>query len=72
MTMHNLDLFSYYDIAEYWKEGKHGRHCRFSVNHKERDMIDLEAICKVSNPSSTLISMSYDNHFMSTVDKLGR
>ena len=41
VTVDNLNLLSYDDITEYWKERKYGRHSRFSVDDEEGDMVDF-------------------------------
>ena len=70
VTMHNLYLLSYDNVAEYWKEGKDSWHCRFSVYDEERDMVDLEAIRKISDSSPSFVSMGDDDYFMTPVNKL--
>ena len=70
VAVHNLNLFSDNDITEDWEEGEHRRHSRLAIDYEERNMVDLQAIRQVSNPSSTFVSMCYDNDLMPTVYKL--
>ena len=70
MAMYNFDLFSYYNIPKYRKEGKDRRHSRFSVDDEERNMIDLEAIGEVVNSRASLICMSDNDDFVSPVNEL--
>ncbi len=72
VPMNNLNLLSENDISEYWKEGKNSRESSFPVDDKERHMVDLETIRKISNTSSPFIRMSDDDNFMATIDELGR
>lgn len=68
MSMHNLDLFSQDDVAENWKERENGRKSRFTVDDKERDMIDFETIGQVAYSRATFIGMGDDDDLMAAVD----
>ena len=70
MAVYNLDLFPDHDISKNRKEGEDSRHGGFAVNDEEWDVIDLEAIGKVSHPSATFVRMGDDYHLVATVDKL--
>lgn len=72
MPMHDFDLLSQDDIPEYWEEGKNSRESSFSIDDKERYVVDLEAIRKISNTTSSFICMGDDDDFMATIDELGR
>ena len=72
VPMHNFDLLSENDISKYWEEGKDGRESSFSVDDKERHVIDLEAIRKISNTGSSFIRVGDDDDFVATIDELGR
>ncbi len=72
VPMHNLNLLSENDISEYWEEGKDSRESSFSVDDKERHMVDLETIRKISNTSSPFIRVGDDDDFVATIDELGR
>lgn len=72
MPMHDFDLLSQDDISEYWEEGKNSRESSFSIDDKERYVVDLEAIRKISNTTSSFICMGDDDDFMATIDELGR
>lgn len=68
MSMHNLDLFSQDDVAEYWKERENGGKCRFTVDDKKRDVIDFETIGKVAYSCTPFIGMGDDDDLMAAVD----
>ena len=70
--MHYLDLFSDDDVAKDWKEGEDSRHCGLAVDDQEGDMVDLETIGKVSDPSPTGVSMCDNDYFVTAIDQLGR
>ena len=70
--MHNLDPLSEDDIPEYRKEGKHSRKSSFSIDDKERYMIDLEAIREISNTGPPFVRMGDDDDLVATIDELGR
>jgi hypothetical protein len=67
--MHDLNLFSNDDVAEYGEKGKEGRHCGFAVNDEERNMVDLKAICEVSHAGPAFVGMSDDNDLVAAVDE---
>ena len=69
MAMHDFNLLPNHDIAEYGEEGKHGREGRFSVDHEERNVVDLEAIGEVSNSCPAFVCVGNDDHFMAAVDQ---
>lgn len=69
MAVDNLNLLSNHDIAENREEGKDGREGRFSVDHEEGDVVDLEAIGEVPNTRAALVCVCDDDHFMSSVDQ---
>lgn len=68
MTVNNLDLFAKDDVPE---EGKEGEDCGKggrSVNDGEGDVEDLDAVCKVANSFPVVISMSYHDDLVTSVD----
>lgn len=69
MAMHNLDLLSNDDIAEYRKEREDSRKGCLPVNNEERYMIDFETICQIVNTSPSFICMSDDDDFMAAIDE---
>lgn len=71
MAMNNLNFFSYDDVAEDGKEGKYSWHSRLSIDDKKWDVIDFEAIGKISYTSTAFICMGDDDHFMTAVDEFG-
>jgi len=71
MSMHDLDLLSNYDVAKDGEEGEQARKCRGAVDDQKRDMVDLQAICEISDASPSLVGMGYDNNLMPSVDELG-
>lgn len=72
MPMHDFDLLSEYNIPKYRKERKDSRESGFSIDDEERNMVDLEAVRKVSNAGSSFIRMSDDDDLVAAVDEFGR
>lgn len=72
MSMDNLNLLPYHNIPKDGEEGEDGGKSRGAVNDEERDMVDFEAIRKVSYARSPIVCMSDDNDFMSAIDELRR
>ena len=72
VPMHDLNFLSKDDVSEYREEGKDSRESGFSIDDKERYMVDLEAIGKIPNSSPPFIGMGDDDDFMAAVDELGR
>ena len=72
VSVHDFNLLSENDIPEYWKEGKDSRESSFSIDDKERYMVDLEAIRKVSNTRPSFIRVSDDDNFVAAIDEFGR
>lgn len=70
MAVHNLDLLPNNNVSENGKERKDSRHSRLSINYKEWNMIDLEAIGEISDACPTLIRMSDDDNFVAPVYEL--
>lgn len=70
--MHNFNLLSHDDISKDRKEGKYCRKSSLSIYGQKRHMIDFEAIRQVADAGSSFVSVSYDNNFVASVDKLGR
>ena len=68
MSMYNFDALPYHDIAEYWEKGEDGREGRFAVDDEERDVVDFQAIGKVSNAGTSGIGMCYDYDFVATIN----
>ena len=71
VTMHNLDLLAYDNVPEDWEEGEDGWKAGGAVHDQERDMIDLEAVCEVTDPGSSFVGVGDDYDFMAAVDQLG-
>lgn len=69
MTMDDLDVLAQYYISEYWEKREDGRERGFAVYHQERDMVDFQAICKVSNTRPAGICMCDDNNFVPPVNQ---
>jgi len=72
MAMHDLDLLPYNDVAKYWKERENCRESRGSIDDKERDMVDFEAIGEVSDASSAFVRMRYNDDLVASIDQLCR
>lgn len=70
VPVHNLDFFSKNDISKYWKEGEDSRESCFSIDDKERYVIDFETVCEISNTSPPFICMRNDHDFMATINEL--
>ena len=72
MPMHDFDLFSENNIPKDRKEGKDSRESSFSIDNKERHMVNLEAIREVSNTGSSFISVGDDDDFVAAINEFGR
>jgi hypothetical protein len=70
MPMDNIDLLSDNNITEDWKERKDGGKCRFSVDNEERNMIDFQPVCKISNTGAAFICVGYYNTFVAPINQL--
>lgn len=68
--MDYLNLLSNDNVAEDGKEGEHRGKGAGAVHDEEGDMVDLEAIRKVSYACPALICVSDDYDFMAAVDEL--
>ena len=71
MPMHDFNLLSQNNIPKDRKEGKDSRESSFSIDNKERYMIDLEAIGEISNTGAPLIGVGDDDDFMAAIDEFG-
>lgn len=71
MSMYDLNLFPYNDIPEDWEKGEHGWEGRGAIDDEEGNVVDLEAIGKVSNACPSRVIVSYDDDFMAAVYELG-
>lgn len=67
--MDNLNLLADDDVSKDGKERKNSRECCFSIDDKERNVIDFETIGEISHTSSSFIGVRDDDHFMASVDK---
>ena len=72
MTMHNLNLLTYYNVPKDWKKRKHRWKGSFAVDHEEGDVIDFEPVGQVPDTSPILICVSDDDYLVTTVNELGR
>jgi len=70
VTVHNFDLLSDHNVAEYWKEGENGRHCGLAIDDEERDMVHLESIREVSDATTAFVGMRYDDYLMASINEL--
>lgn len=70
--MYNLNLFTYNNVPKNRKKREDRGHSRLAIDDEERYMVDLQAICEITDARSTLISMCDDNHFMAPINKLRR
>jgi hypothetical protein len=71
VAMHNLDLLAYDNIPEDWEEGEYGGKAGGAVHDQERDMVDFEAVCEVTDAGSSFVGVRDDDDFMAAVDELG-
>lgn len=71
MAMHNLNLFSYNNVAKYWEEGEDGGKSRCTIDDEERNMVDLEPVREVSDSSSSFVCMSDYNDLVPSIDEFG-
>lgn len=69
MAMNDLDLFSNYNISENREEGEDGWKGGLAVDDKERNVVDLESIRKISDTCSTFVCMSDDDDFVATINQ---
>lgn len=73
VSMDDLDLFANDNIPEDRKERENRGHSRLAVYNEERDMVDLEAIGKVSDSGAAFVCMGDNDHFVASVNEfLGR
>ena len=62
VAMHNLNLLANYNVAKHGEEGEHRRHGRLAVDYEEGDVVDLEAIGKVTHAGAAFVGMGdYDD-----------
>ena len=71
MTMYNLDLLSNDDIAEDWEEGEDGGKGRCTVDDEKGDVVDFEAVREIPHSSAPVVSVRYNDDFVSSIDELG-
>jgi hypothetical protein len=72
MPMYDFNLLSNDDVAKDWEEGEDSRKGGCAVDYEEWNMIDLEAISKISDSSSSFVCVGYNNDLVSPVDELAR
>jgi len=70
VSMNDLDLLSNHDVSKDREKGEHCGHCRLPVYDQERHMVDFKPIGEVPDACAAFIGMSYDNNFVSSIDKL--
>ena len=71
MSMYNLYLLSNDNVSKYRKEREDCRESRLTVDDQERDMVDFEAIRKISYAGPPFVCVRYDYDLVSSVDELG-
>ena len=72
MTMDNLNLFPEDNISKHRKEGEDSWKGRFTVDNVERNVIDFETVCQVSDACSSFIRMRDDDNLVPTIYQLAR
>lgn len=70
VSVHDLNLFSYNDVSEHGEEGKDSGHGRLSVDDKEWDVVDLEAIGEMMDSRPSVVCMCDYDDLMSSVNQL--
>lgn len=65
-----VDLLSDHDVSKEGEEGEDSRKSGGSVDDGEGDVVDFDAIRKISYPLSVLIGMRYDDDFVTAIDQL--
>jgi len=68
MSMNNFDLLANDNVSKDRKEREDSWKCCLPVYDEERNVVDLQAICKISHSGTTLISMSDDYNFVAAID----
>jgi hypothetical protein len=69
MAMYNLDALADHNVAEDGEEGEDGGERRLAVDDQEWDVVDLEAIRKVSHACSAGIGVGNDNDLVASIDE---
>lgn len=67
--MHDVDLFSYYNVSEYGKEGEDGGKSGRAIDDPERHIVNLETIGQVPNTLSVIVGVGYDHNLVASVDE---
>lgn len=69
--MDDLDLLSEDNASKHRKEGEDCWKGRFAVYDQEWDMVDLQTVGEVVHPSTTLVCVSDDYHFVASINQFG-
>jgi hypothetical protein len=69
MPVDDLDALTYHDVSEDGKEGENGRKCRLAVDNEEGDVVDLEAVRKISHTGSTGVGMGDNNDLVAAINE---
>ena len=67
--MNNLDLLPNHNVPKDGEKGEDGRERGCTVDDQERNVVDFEAICKVSNSSAPFVCVCDDHDFVSSIDE---
>ena len=70
VAMYNLDSLPDYNVAKDWEERKDGGKGSLAVYDEERDMVDLETICKIPYTRPPFIHMCDDYDLVSSINEL--
>jgi len=70
MAVHDLDLLSDNNIAEYREERENSRHCRLAIDDEKGDVVHLESIGKVSDATTAFVGVRYDDYLVASVNEL--
>lgn len=69
MPMDNLDLFANDNVPKDREEWEYRGHSRLAVYNEERNMVDFEAIGKVSDSGAAFVGMCDNDDFVTSVNE---
>ena len=72
VTVDDVDLLADHDVSEYGEEGEDGREGGGAVDDGEGDMVDLDAVRKISDPFPVGVRMRYDDDLVAPIDQFRR
>ena len=72
MAMYNLNLLSNDNIPDNGEERENGWEGRCSIDDEKGNVVDFEAIRKISHSSPPIVCMSNDYDFVPSINELSR